>query len=132
MLRFTKTVAMVLATLLLVFVPPILATEGSQQNVVSRADLEQAVAQRLQQDDSSREAIRELLRRPEVRKIAAGAGLDLKRAEAAVATLEGPELERVAEQAAQADEALAGGTQTITISTVGLLLIIIIILIIKM
>ena len=55
-------------------------------------------------------------------------GLDVRRAETAVATLQGPELERVAQQARAANELLSGGAHTIQISIVTLLLIIIIVI----
>ena len=52
----------------------------------------------------------------------------LRSAESAVRTLSGEELTRLADYAGQAQQELAGGAQTITISVVTLLLIIIIII----
>jgi CHASE3 domain sensor protein len=80
-------------------------------------------------DAAARNTIKELLARDEVREVAGRAGLDLKRANAAVDTLEGTELQEMAARAATADAALAGGKNiTITISLVALLLIIIIVI----
>ena len=58
-------------------------------------------------------------------------GVDIRRADSAVATMNGSELASVAAQARQADEALAGGASTVTISTttiiIGLLVLILLI-----
>ena len=54
---------------------------------------------------------------PEVAAVAGRAGLDLKRAASAVATLDAQQLAQVAAQARQVDEALAGGQSRIVIST---------------
>jgi hypothetical protein len=62
-------------------------------------------------------------------------GLDLKRAQSAVATLDGPELAELAARAREVDQALAGGQRSITISTtmiiIGLLLVILLIVALK-
>lgn len=100
----------------------------AQSRVVDRAAVEQALLDRVQGEGASRAAIRSLLERNEVRKIAAELGLDVRRADTAVSTLEGPELERLAQQARAANELLSGGAQTIRISVVTLLLIIIIVI----
>jgi hypothetical protein len=58
-------------------------------------------------------------------------GIDLRRAESTVATMNAADLASVAAQAREADRALAGGASTVTISTtaiiIGLLLLILII-----
>jgi hypothetical protein len=64
-----------------------------------------------------------VLANPEVKAVADKAGLDLRRATTAVASLEGQELTQLAAQARQVDqalargEALAGGQSKIVIST---------------
>lgn len=100
--------------------------EDSQ--VLDRAAVEQALAERLEANEASRAVIRGLLQRNDVRKMAGDLGLDLRRAETAVSTLEGAALDRVAQQAAVASDLLSGGAQTIRISVVTLLLIIIIVI----
>lgn len=97
-------------------------------SVATQADLDTAIATTLAQEDSARGAITTLLQRDEVRSLAAGRGLDLSRAEAAVRTLEGDELQRLSLLAASLDSQLAGGDQVISISLVTLLLIVIIVI----
>lgn len=109
----------------------VLATEArarESSGVVDRTSIDQALSERTQADEAARATIRALLGRDELRSMAGGMGLDLRRAEATVAVLEGRELARVAERAAVANDLLAGGAQTIQISLVSLLLIIIIVI----
>lgn len=94
----------------------------------SRADLQAAIATRAGVQASQRAVIQSLLARPEVRDLAAGAGLDLVQAKAAVATLEGPELDRLAMQATAADAQLAGGATTVVLTTTALLIILLIVI----
>src|SRR5690349_19683233 len=86
-----------------------------------QSDLDNAIAATLQQEDSARGAITSLLQRNEVRALASGYGLDLRRAEAAVGTLQGDELRSVSQLAANADRQLTGGDTTISISLVAVL-----------
>lgn len=94
----------------------------------TQADLDNAIAKTLAQEDAARNTITTLLQRDEVRSLAEGYGLDLGRAEAAVSTLEGSELERLSLLAADANTQLAGGDTVITIGLVTALLIVIIII----
>jgi len=96
--------------------------------VVDRAGVDQALAEKVSSDESARDSIRALLERDDVKAMAEGAGLDVRRAASAVSTLEGKDLQRVASQAAAANELLAGGDVTISISLVALLLIVIIVI----
>jgi hypothetical protein len=125
MRRFGKCLT-VLSAVVLALAPatPLLAA----QSVVSGADLDRAIAARHEADEASRATIRALLARDEVRALAKDAGLDLRRAQSAVGTLDGDELRSLARQAAAADDALAGGGQNIQISLVAALLIIIIVI----
>ncbi len=97
--------------------------------VVDRAAVEQALTQRVLSDEGARDSIRTLLSRDDVRAMAGGMGLDVRRASNAVSTLEGAELQRVASRAVAANDLLTGGT-TVQISLVALLLIIIIIVLV--
>jgi hypothetical protein len=102
----------------------------AQQSVVSKSALEQAVQERVQQEQADREAIASLLRRDEVRQIAANAGLSVEKAEAAVSALEGDDLRELATQARQAENELAGGATTIVITTTTIIIILLIVIII--
>jgi hypothetical protein len=106
------------------------ASAQAQQPLVDQATLDRAIAAHAQSSDADRRAIRGLLERRQVREIAARAGIDLKHAEAAVATLDGTELNELAEQARAVEDALAGGS-SVTLSTttiiIGLLVLILII-----
>jgi hypothetical protein len=121
--RFARALVVLAVACGLVQAAPVLAA----QSVVSRADLDQALAARRASDESARATIHALLARDEVKALAHRAGLDLRRADAAVATLDGDELRTLSVQAAAADASLAGG-QTIQISLVAALLIIIIVI----
>lgn len=95
---------------------------------VSEAQLDQALATKLRGEDEARATIRRLLQRDDVQKLARGYGLDARRAEAAVGTLRGEELQRLATQAASVDSQLAGGDElVIRMSLVAMLLIVIIV-----
>jgi hypothetical protein len=76
-----------------------------------------------------------VLRHSEVARLASQIGLDLKRAESAITTLDGQELADLAARARDVDQALAGGQRSITISTtliiIGLLLLILLIVALK-
>jgi len=125
MRSITKILAAGLAALTCLQAVPARAEQG----VVGTADLDQALRARVASESASRDTIKQLLARDEVREVAGRAGLDLKRANAAVDTLQGSELQQMAARAAAADVALAGGRNgTITISFVALLLIIIIVI----
>lgn len=105
--------------------------QAGQAHVADQGALDRAVAARTERADADREAIRRLLGRPQVRAIAARAGIDLARANAAVSTLAGDDLRQIAEQARTADASLAGGASKVTISTttiiIGLLVLILLI-----
>jgi len=107
------------------------AVQARQVHVADQAALDRAVAARAEQSDADRQAIRRLLSRPEVREIAARAGIDLARATAAVAALDGDDLRQIAEQARTVDGSLAAGASKVTLSTttiiIGLLILILLI-----
>ena len=124
-----KLKELAVATLVVAFaVSP--SSAGTQQNVtvVDRAAVDQAVAGKVASDEGARDSIRALLGREDVRAMAEGMGLDVRRAEGAVSSLEGTDLQRVTARATAANELLAGGATTITISLVAILLIVIIII----
>jgi hypothetical protein len=111
------------------------AFAGQQQHVVDQNQLAATLDQHAAKQDADRSAIREALMRPEVRDVAANVGLDLAKASAAVDTMSGTELTRVADAARQVNERLVGGASTVVISTttiiIILLLLILLIVIVK-
>jgi hypothetical protein len=103
---------------------------AQQSHVITRAALDQAVQQRVSQDQADREAVREFLRQPAVRHVASKAGLSIEKAEAALSTLQGDDLRTAATQARTVNQQLAGGASTIVISTTTIILILLIIILI--
>jgi acetyl-CoA carboxylase carboxyltransferase component len=104
---------------------------SAQQHVADQATLDQVVANHVRQKADDREAIRRVLEIQQVREVAESAGLDLRRAETAVAALDDAEVGLIAAQARTVNDALAGGQSTVTISTtviiIGLLVLILLI-----
>jgi hypothetical protein len=82
---------------------------GQTTHAASESALDAAIQRHVDTTAADREAVLRVLGHTEVAAAAARAGLDLRRATSAVATLEGEDLARVAAQARQVDEALAGG-----------------------
>ncbi len=103
---------------------------AQQAVVVDRAAVDQALGAKVLSDESARDAVRTLLARDEVKAMAENMGLDLRRANTAVSTLQGADLQRVSDRAAVANDMLPGGRQTVTISLVAVLLIVIIIILV--
>ena len=119
-----QSLAVVLAALLMA------PAAQAQTHVIDRSALAQAVQQRVSQDQADREAILSLLRRQEVRQIAAQAGLSLQKAEAAVSTLNGSDLRDLAAQSRQVQNDLAGGASTVTISTTTIIIVLLVVILI--
>lgn len=103
---------------------------GAQDHVIGKSALNQAVQQRVSQEQADRAAIVSLLHRADVREIAAKAGLSVDKAEAAVSTLRGDELSQAASQARQVQNDLAGGASNIVISTTTVIIVLLIIILI--
>jgi hypothetical protein len=125
---------MALARKILVFPLMVLMMASSsafadQQHLVSPSQLAAAVADHVARQDADRAAIREALARPEVQTMATSMGIDLARANAAVDTVAGAELERAASAARQVNQQLVGGASTIVISTTTIIIILLLIII---
>jgi hypothetical protein len=102
---------------------------GEQRSdVVGEADIQTQIDQRIGNEKSDRQAIQSLLQRPEVRRIAGTAGLDIGRANAAVGVLSGPDLKDIASRAREIN-GVVGGRETVTISVVALVIILLLIII---
>lgn len=119
-----KTLAIVLSLVFMV------GSAGAQQShVVDPGSIDRALAGRAEDTAAKHQSIRTALQQREVRRIADRVGLDIARAEAASATLDGAELDQLAAQARLVNEAIAGG-QTVTLNLlwviIGLLILLII------
>jgi hypothetical protein len=103
---------------------------AQQHHVVDQGALQKAFDARAEDAHAKRQAIRGALQQPQVVEVAKRLGLEVARAEAAVATLDGAELNQIAAQAAAVNDELAGG-QTVTMNLlwiiIGLLLVILLI-----
>jgi cell division protein FtsL len=102
----------------------------AQDHVIGQSALDKAVQQRVSQEQADRDAILSLLQRAEVRDIASKAGISLDTAQAAVATLQGKDLQQAAQQARQVQNDLAGGASTIVISTTTIIIILLLVILI--
>jgi hypothetical protein len=125
MLRRFRMVAYLLVGILALSTP---VAHAAAAGIAGEADLDAAIAKSLGEEAAARHAITSLLQREDVRSLARAHGLDVRKAEAAVATLEGQELLDLSTTAAQAQTQLAGGDEVIRISLVALLLIVIIVI----
>ncbi|MEO6223604.1 MAG: PA2779 family protein [Vicinamibacterales bacterium] len=124
-MRIRATVSAFLFLSSVLFASPAMA---QQRHVVSSADLRQAVTQQAQAQQQTRESLRAVLKNTQVRDVANRLGLNVARAEGAVATLTTGELEQLAGPVRDLNANLAGGSNTVIISTTTILLIIIIII----
>jgi hypothetical protein len=106
--------------------------EGSapQTHIAGQQALDAAVQQHVQAADQDRETVRLFLQRGDVRSIAGKYGIDIRRAESAVAAMDATELASVAAQARQADQALAGGASTVTISTTTIIIVLLLLILV--
>ena len=108
-----------LASIVVVFslgavVPP---AHAQTSHAAPQSALDAAVQDHASTAAADRETVLRLLTRPEVQAIAGDLGLDLRRAQSAVATLDCAQLTELAAQARQAEEGLAGGQSRVVIST---------------
>ena len=102
----------------------------AQDHVIGQSALDKAVQQRVSQEQADREAIVALLQRSEVRDIAATVGISMAKAEAAVSTLQGQDLQQAAQQARQVQNDLAGGASTVVISTTTIIIVLLLVILI--
>jgi hypothetical protein len=103
------------------------AAWAQQTHVINSSALDQAVQQRVTQEQADRDALRSFLQNPQVKSVAAKAGLSVEKAEAAVSTLQGDELRQAAGQVRAVNQDLAGGS-TIVIGTTTIIIILLIII----
>lgn len=119
------------SVLVVAFIVGTLPLHAQSAHVAAQAQLDAAVQEQVSGADRDRDTVRSFLERSEVKEIAGKAGIDLRGAETAVATLDPSDLALLGAKARSADEALAGGQSKVTISTttiiIGLLVLILLI-----
>jgi hypothetical protein len=103
---------------------------AQQRHVVEPAALRQAVTAQLAADAANRTAILDVFEHSQVRDVADRLGLDVTRANAAVATMTAADLAEAATAARTVNTTLAGGANTLVISTTTLLLILILVILV--
>jgi hypothetical protein len=103
---------------------------AQERHVVDPAAIASTVAQRVLEQDADRAAVREALGRPEVRDVAARAGVSLDRLAAAVETIDGSALERAGEAARDVNRSLVGGQSRLVISTTTIIIILLLVILI--
>ena len=122
-------VSIVVATFLLHAVA--LPVQAQTSHAAPQSALDAAVQAQVASSAADRETVQRLLERPEVQAVAGDIGLDLRRAQTAVSTLDGQQLSTIAVHASQVEQVLSGGQSNVTISTtmiiIGLLVLILII-----
>ena len=120
----SKTVVAVLLSSLMLSSPAL----AQQRHVVSPAEMRQAITKQAEAQQQTRDALRGVLKNSQVRATAERLGLNVTKAESAVATLTVAELDQLAGPVRQVSADLSGGASTVVISTTTLLLIIIIVI----
>lgn len=117
-----KTVAVALCVVVVV-VP------AQAQQIVPPGAIDQALTEKAAATAAKRHTIETALQQSDVQRVAQTLGVDIARANAAMATLDGAELDRVAAQAQFVNDEIAGG-QTVRLNLlwviIGLLILIII------
>ena len=111
-----RTPVSILAILLTVLtaVPRV---HAQSSHTATQSAIDSALEQHVSSADADRAAVLRVLEHSAVKEVAASAGIDLRRAASAVATVDGQELGALAAQARQVEQALAGGQSRVVIST---------------
>jgi hypothetical protein len=103
---------------------------AQERHAVAPSALAAAVTDHVAARDADRDAIREALKRPEVRAVAERTGIDIDRAVASIDSLDSSSLARAAASARQVNQALVGGASTVTISTTTIIIVLLIIILV--
>jgi hypothetical protein len=107
------------------------SSSAQQAHIAGQNLLDAAVQEHAHAVDRNRETVQSFLERADVKALAGKYGIDVRRAESAVAAMNASEVAQLAAHARAADEALAGGQSKVTISTttiiIGLLVLILLI-----
>lgn len=115
-------------SLLLGAVSPVSA---ETQHAAAPSVLDAAVQEHVSSAETDRQAVLDLLGRPDIKAIADGAGIDVRSVAAAVTSMDAAQLAAVAAQVQAVEESLAGGQSRVVINTtfliIGLLILILLI-----
>jgi len=129
----TFVFAVVVLFCILMATPRAIAQESAASHAATVTAIDEALQQHVAGVEADRAAVQRVLERPDVRAVAAQIGVDMRRAQSAVATLQGDQLTELATRARQVEQQLAGGQGSVTISytliIIGLLVLILLILI---
>ena len=112
------------------FVAVIPPAYAQTSHAASQSALEAAVQDHVATSAADREAVLRLLERPDVQAVAGDIGVDLRRAQTAISTLDGEQLTELAAQAQQVERALAGGQSTVVISTTVIIIALLVLILI--
>ncbi|HEU4689416.1 MAG TPA: hypothetical protein VFS23_13680 [Vicinamibacterales bacterium] len=122
-----RTPVSVLAILLTVLtaVPRV---HAQASHTATQSAIDAALEQHVSSVAADRADVLRVLEHPAVKEVAARAGIDLRRAASAVTTVEGHQLEAMASQARQVEQALAGGQSRVVISTTVIIIALLVII----
>jgi hypothetical protein len=112
-MRMPVSVLAILLTVLTA-VPRVHAQES---HAATQSAIDSALEQHVSSGATDRADVLRVLEHPAVKEVASHAGIDLRRAASAVATVDGQQLGALAAQARQVEQALAGGQSRVVIST---------------
>jgi hypothetical protein len=110
----TSTSVLVILSSIVIAMPRV---HAQTSHTASQSAIDAALQQHVSTAAADRADVLRVLANPEVKAVADKAGIDLRRATTAVASLGGQELGQLAAQARQVDQALAGGQSRVVIST---------------
>ena len=110
----TFTSVLVILLSIMVAMPRV---QAQASHTASQSAIDAALQEQVSSAAADRADVQRVLANPDVKAVADAAGIDLRRASTAVASLEGEQLSQMAAQARQVDQALAGGQSKIVIST---------------
>src|SRR5262249_54966381 len=119
-----------LSALLMLILGLSIPARAQDRHAVPPSALAAAVTDHAASLDADRDAIREALKRPQVRSVAEKIGVDIVRAEASIGSLDASTVARASESARQINESLVGGASTITISTTTIIIVLLLVLLI--
>lgn len=114
---------------LLTFLLCVQSLAAQQTHVADLQALNNAIATHRANEEADRQMVLGVLGRPEVRQEADRIGLSPERAQSAVKTLTGAELQDVVNEARKADAALAGGA-SVTLQTTTIIIILLVVILI--
>jgi len=107
------------------------AGQAPERHVVDQTTLDELVSRRVREESQAREDVRRLLLQPEVRELADRLGLSSERADARIATLDGPELRMLADQARAANQELAGGSLKTRLAIASIIVFVIVVILVS-